>query len=95
MTPNFLVNRTRNGRQGMQPTSPLIELLQALASGNCSSELWEHGAVAHYESADAEAVRIQLVRAAIEVGEWLWPSVPPSVAEKAKSLLLTSTRWGP
>ena len=79
----------------MESTSPLIELLQALVSGNCSSKLWERGAVTHYESVDAEAARVQLVRASIEVGEWLWPSVPPAVAEKSKSLLLTSTGWMP
>lgn len=79
----------------MESTSALIELLQALVSGHCSSELWEHGAVAHYESTDAEAARVQLVRASIEAGEWLWPSVPPAVVEKAKALLLTSTGWEP
>lgn len=79
----------------MESISPLIELLQALVSGHCSSELWERAAVAHYESNDAEAARVQLVRASIGAGEWLWPSVPPAVAEKAKSLLLSSTGWAP
>lgn len=78
----------------MNSTLPLVELLHALVSGKCSAELWAYGAVAHYESADAKAARVQLVRTSIDAGEWLWPSVPPVVVEKAKSLLLFSTAWG-
>jgi hypothetical protein len=73
--------------QQTDPAQPLVELLQALARGQCNAGLWERGAVAHYASAGAEAARVQLVRAALAFGEWEWPAVPSSISEQAVALL--------
>jgi hypothetical protein len=73
--------------QQTDPTQPLIELLQALALGQCNAALWERGAVAHYASTEAEAARVQLVRAALALGEWEWSAVPTAISEQAVTLL--------
>lgn len=75
----------------MQPTDPLrnlVELLEALARGQCDAELWERGAVAHYKSPAAESARISLVRASIESDAWEWPAVPSSITSAANALLI-------
>lgn len=74
----------------MNPQSPLVELLQALALGRCTTDLWERGVVAHYGCVDAEAARVQLVRASIDAGDWEWSAVPAEIIDKASTLLASA-----
>jgi hypothetical protein len=70
------------------PIAPkFLNLLRALASGECASDLWYFAAVEHYSHAASENARVQLVRVASEAGEWHWPNVPVVLREKACELL--------
>jgi hypothetical protein len=70
----------------MAAPARFVRLLDALAAGHCTIDLWGEGAEAHYASPKVEEHRCALIRASIDAGDWKWPAVPASLEKAARAI---------